>query len=100
MNTPNSIDDIMNEMNDWAKAEGRYLGKPFWEIPSQPESILEVPLTPEAEERLALLRARRLRRSKQATAQTEPVASPKDTGEEHGQEETAEGTSVAQSSRN
>ncbi len=80
MNTENSIDNIMNEMNDWAKAEGRYLGKAFWEIPSQPESILDVPLTPEAEQRLAALRARRLGRSKQTAAQAEPVASPAPAG--------------------
>ncbi len=62
-----SIDDIMNEMNDRAKAEGRYLGKAFWEIPRAQGSILDVPSTPEAEQRLAALRARRLERRKKKT---------------------------------
>jgi hypothetical protein len=74
MSTSSSTDKIMNEMNDWAKAEGRYLGKAFWEIPSQSESILDVPSTPEADRRLAALRARRLERRKRAVAQSEPVA--------------------------
>jgi hypothetical protein len=62
MNTPASIDMIMNEMNDWAKADGRYLGKAFWEVPPVTESILNAPSTPEAELRLAGLRARRLKK--------------------------------------
>jgi hypothetical protein len=74
MNNSNNIDEIMDEMNDWAKAEGRYLGKAFWEIPPLAESILEVPLSPEAERRLAVLRARRLKRRKGAVEHSEPVA--------------------------
>ena len=54
-----SIDEIMKEMNDRAKAEGRYSGKTFWEVPSQQGSILDVPSTPESERRLASLRALR-----------------------------------------
>jgi hypothetical protein len=61
-------------MNGRAKAEGRYLGKAFWEIPSQAESILDVPSTPEAELRLTALRARRLERRKRAVEQSKPVA--------------------------
>lgn len=72
MNTP-EIDKIMKEMNDQAKAEGRYLGKAFWEIPSQTESILDVPATAEAEQRLAALRSRRLAGRKKAIGQAEPV---------------------------
>jgi hypothetical protein len=74
MNTSNSIDKIMNEMNDRAKAEGRYLGKAFWEIPSQPESILDASSTPESKLRLTALRARRLERRKRTVEQSEPVA--------------------------
>ena len=59
-----SIDEIMNEMNDQAKAEGRYLGMAFWEIPRAQGSILDVSSTPEAEKRLAALRAERLIKSK------------------------------------
>jgi hypothetical protein len=32
-------DEIMNRMNDLAKAEGRYLGKVFWEIPPGSETM-------------------------------------------------------------
>jgi len=52
-----SNDDIMNRMNARAKAEGRYLDKTFWEIPCSVKSILNVPSTPESEQRIALLRA-------------------------------------------
>jgi hypothetical protein len=57
MSTPKSNAEIMKEFNDRAKAEGRYLGKAFWEIPAQPGSILDVPITPEAEQRIAILNA-------------------------------------------
>jgi hypothetical protein len=70
MSTEKSIDDIMNEMNDRAKAEGRYLGKAFWEIPRQEGSILDVPLTPEAEQRIAALRARIEKRKKTPELET------------------------------
>jgi hypothetical protein len=99
MNTSNSIDEIMNEMNDWAKAEGRYLGKAFWEIPSQPDSILDVPLTPEAEVRIAALRARRLERRKEGTGGSEAVAPAQDAEEEHIHEEITEEIPPVQSSR-
>jgi hypothetical protein len=98
MNTSESIDQIMNEMNDRAKAEGRYLGKAFWEIPSQPGSILDVPSTPEAQQRLAALRARRAQRRKKDAEQPEPAALP-DAEEEHLQEKIPEGIPTAQSSR-
>jgi hypothetical protein len=49
--TLRSIDDIMRDMNDLAKAQGRYLGKAFWEIPPQPGAILDVPETAESRER-------------------------------------------------
>jgi len=48
--------DIMRDMNDLAKAQGRTLGKAFWEIPPQPGSILDVPETAESRERVARLR--------------------------------------------
>jgi hypothetical protein len=99
MNTSNPIDNIMNEMNDWAKAEGRYLGKAFWEIPSQADSILAVPLTPEAELRVAALRARRLERRKKAAEQSEPVAPREDAAKEHIHGKNAEGAPAEQSSR-
>ncbi len=81
MNTAKPIDDIMNEMNDWAKAEGRYLGRAFWQIAPQPGSILDIPSTPEAEQRLAALRARRLGGRKEAAGQ-EPASLPQDAAEE------------------
>ena len=66
MNGSDSIDAIMNEMNNWAKSEGRFLAAAFWEIPPQPHSIGDVPLTPEGKLRIATLRGRRLERRKQA----------------------------------
>jgi hypothetical protein len=74
MSTPKSIDEIMNEMNDRAKAEGRYLDKAFWEIPSGAESIQDAPSTSEAEQRLAALRAKRLTRSKKKAEESDGVA--------------------------
>jgi hypothetical protein len=73
MKTPRSIDDIMNEMNDLAKAQGRYLGKAFWEVPPQPGSILDVRETPESRERMTRLRARRLAREREAARNSESV---------------------------
>ncbi len=98
MNPSNSIDNIVKEMNDWAKAEGRYLGKAFWEIPAQAGSILDVPLTPEAQQRLDALRARRLQRRKMAAGQAESVLPPQDAQEDH-HEKPTEGIAAAQSSR-
>jgi hypothetical protein len=98
MNTSKPIDEILNEMNDWAKAEGRYLGKAFWEIPSQPESILDVPPTPEAQERLAALRARRLQRRQKDAQQVEPAVPPQD-AEEHAQDKNTEGMPAASGRR-
>jgi hypothetical protein len=83
MNTSSSTDKVMNEMNDLAKAQGRYLGKAFWEIPSLTESILDVPSTPESEQRLAALRARRLQKKEKAAEQTEAGATLKDAEKEH-----------------
>ena len=58
MTTPKSSDDVLRELNDLAKAQGRFLGKAFWEIPRQSGSIVDVPLTTEAEERIRRLDAR------------------------------------------
>jgi len=76
MNTPRSIDDIVQEMNDLAKAEGRYLGKAFWEIPPQAGSLLDVPETAESRERSARLRARRLARQQRASRATDDQSTP------------------------
>jgi hypothetical protein len=69
MSTTKTSDEVLREMNDRARAAGRYLGKAFWEIPSQAESILEVPSTGEAQQRLAALRARRRQRRQNAGEQ-------------------------------
>jgi len=71
MKTTHSIDEIMQEMNALAKAQGRYLEKAFWEIPPQPGSILDVPETPESRKRIARMRARILAREKRANHSTE-----------------------------
>jgi hypothetical protein len=71
MNTAKSSDDVLRDMNDLAKAQGRYLDKVFWEIPRQPGSILDVPLTPEAEERIRRLDARIARLKLQRAASSD-----------------------------
>jgi hypothetical protein len=71
MNTQRPIDDIIQEMNELAKSQGRYLGKPFWEIPPQPGSLLDAPETPESKERIARLRARRLAREQRTNQPTD-----------------------------
>jgi hypothetical protein len=55
MNTSKTSDDVLQEMNDLARAQGRYLDKAFWEIPRQPGSIADVPLTPERRSAFAAL---------------------------------------------
>ena len=84
MNTPSSNDEIMKRINDRAKAEGRYLGKAFWEIPRAEGSILDVPSTPESEQRLAALRALLLERRKKAAEQTESVVPEPDVAGQEG----------------
>jgi hypothetical protein len=74
MMTPRSTDAILKEMNDLAKAQGRHLGKAFWEVPPQPGSILDVPETPESGERIARLCARRLAREQAAGRKSEPAS--------------------------
>ncbi len=76
MKTPCSIDDIIREMNDLAKAQGKYLGKAFWEIPPQPGSLLDVPETPQSRERVARLRARRLAREQQTSRPIDGQSTP------------------------
>jgi hypothetical protein len=63
MNTPRTIDDVMRDMNAWAMAEGIALDRDPWSLPPAEGSILDVPPTPEAEARIARLRARRLARA-------------------------------------
>jgi hypothetical protein len=70
MNTPKTSDDVLQEMNDLAKAQGRYLDKAFWEIPRQPGSIADVPLTPEAEERIRRLDEKIARLKQQQAARS------------------------------
>ena len=56
MSTPRTIDDVMRDMNAWAMAEGIALDRDPGSIPPAEGSILDVPLTPEAEARIARLR--------------------------------------------
>jgi hypothetical protein len=72
MNTPKSSDDVMRELNELAQAQGRYLGLAFWEIPREPGSIVDVPVTPEAEERIRRLDARIARLKRQRAADRGP----------------------------
>jgi len=55
MKTPKTSDDVMREMNDLAKRLGRYPSRHAREIEPTPGSILDVPMTPEAEERMRFL---------------------------------------------
>lgn len=73
MNTPKSSDEVLQEMNDLAKNQGRYLDKAFWEIPRQPGSLLDVPLTPEAEERIRRLDAKIARLKQQRASGPRPA---------------------------
>ena len=81
MSTPTSNAEIMKRMNDRAKAEGRYLGMAFWEIPRTQGSILDVPSTPEAEKRLSALRARRLEGRKKKLEELDSVPPPTESGD-------------------
>lgn len=81
MNMEKSVNEIMNEMNDQAKAEGRYLGMAFWEIPREEGSILDVPTTPEAEARIAALRAERIERRKKKTEKVDSAPQPSGSGD-------------------
>jgi hypothetical protein len=56
MTTKRSLDDLMADFNSKAKADGRYDGRVFWEVPSRPGSLLDVPETPESRERIEWLK--------------------------------------------
>jgi hypothetical protein len=88
MKTPRSIDQIMKEMNDLAKAQGRHLVKAFWEVPPQSSSILDAPETPASRERIARLRARRLTREQRTDCSSEDrsISSPSAIADERGRE--------------
>lgn len=78
MNTPRTIDEIMRDMNAWAMAEGIALGVDPWSIPPIEGSILDNPPTPEAEARIARLRARRLARAESAKRASEQAREAQD----------------------
>jgi hypothetical protein len=56
------LQDLADEFNARARAEGRYLDNDFWEIPPRPGSILDIPETEKSKEDLAWFRERRRRR--------------------------------------
>src|SRR5580692_8608246 len=68
----------MRDMNAWAMAEGIALDRDPWSIPPAEGSILDVPLTPEAEARIARLRARRLARAEVAQRASAQVLEAQD----------------------
>jgi hypothetical protein len=75
MNTDKPIRQIVAEWNARAKAEGRLLEQDPWALPPLYEgSVLDVPLTPEAEERIRHLDAllAGLEQEKPAAATDEP----------------------------
>jgi hypothetical protein len=56
MSTERSIDELLADFNNKAKAEGTYDGRAFWEVPSQPGGLLDIPETPESRERIEWLK--------------------------------------------
>lgn len=60
MNANKSINEMVEEWNAQAKAEGRYDGRAFWEIERKPGSVFDVPKTEKSERDLVWIRARRL----------------------------------------
>jgi hypothetical protein len=71
MSTPKTSDDVMRELNDLAKRLGRYPSKTSREIEPSPGSILDVPSTPQTEERIRYLDEWIARREREAGAATE-----------------------------
>ena len=54
--TERSIDGLMADFNNKAKTEGRYDGRALWEVPPRSGSLLDVPETPESQERIEWLK--------------------------------------------
>ena len=73
MNNERSIDELVDEFNAQARAEGRYDGRAFWEVPPRPGSVLDVPETPESQARIASLRKRIAELNEEATKGSGPV---------------------------
>lgn len=81
MKPPKTSDEVMRELNDRAKAQGRYLATSFSEIPRSPESLLDRPDTPEFEERIRKVREYIARaRSAHAAALAAPLDEVKTCG--------------------
>jgi hypothetical protein len=78
MNTPRTIDEVMRDMNAWAMAEGIALDGDPWSIPPADGSILDISLTPEAEARIARLRARGLARAESTKRGSEQAREAQD----------------------
>ena len=68
-----SIDELIDEFNAKAKAEGRYDGRAFWEVSPKPGSILDIPETPESRERIVWLRKRIAELKGEAEKECAPV---------------------------
>ena len=73
MTNERSLDELVDEFNAQAKAEGRYDGRAFWEVPPTPGSILDVPETPESQARIASLRKRIAELNQEASKGSESV---------------------------
>lgn len=56
MNLSKTSDEVMQELNDRANAQGRYLATSFSEIPRTPGSLLDRPDTAESAERIRKVR--------------------------------------------
>ena len=87
MSTPRTIDEVMRDMNAWALAEGiAFHGDP-WSIPPVEGSILDISPTPEAEARIARLRARRLAHAESAKRASEQARQAQDNPRTHNGEQ-------------
>ncbi len=73
MTDERSLDELLDEFNAQAKAEGNYDGRAFWEVPPRPGSILDVPETPESHARIASLRERIAELNREARKGSESV---------------------------
>lgn len=73
MPSPRTNEEVMHEMNDRAKAEGRYLGVNPWDIPRESGSVFDVPKTEKSKADLAWFRAEREKRRQAEGRQIEKV---------------------------
>jgi hypothetical protein len=85
MSNERSIDELIGAFNAQAQAEGRYDSRPFWEMPTRPGSVHDIPETDKSKEDLTLFRARRLAKKQARTHSTLPAKPVNIGGDPNGQ---------------